>query len=123
MARTDTRDEIIRAGSDLIAASGFGQTGLDKILKKAGVPKGSFYYYFSSKEDFGLAVIDRFAHQMLAVVREQMHNTALPPLERVRSYLEGGLKMIGGNACKRGCLIGDLGQELAHQNEAFRKRI
>jgi TetR/AcrR family transcriptional repressor of nem operon len=121
--RGDTRVEIITAGSELIARSGYGQTGLDKILKKAGVPKGSFYYYFDSKEAFGLAVIDHFASHMLEAVRKRLHDSALPPLERLRGFLNSGVERLESNECKRGCLLGDLGQELAHQNEAFRKRI
>jgi TetR/AcrR family transcriptional regulator, transcriptional repressor for nem operon len=123
MPRTETREDIIKVGSELIARGGFGQTGIDKILKKAKVPKGSFYYYFSSKEDFGLAVIDRFGSSMLEHVRVALGDEKRPPLKRLRAFFESGLARIGSNECKRGCLIGDLGQELAHQNETFRKRL
>ena len=123
MARTEVRDGILKVGTELIARGGFGQTGLDKILKKAKVPKGSFYYYFSSKEEFGLAVIDRAGAAMLTALREALGAGRGSPLGRLRAYLEGGRAAIGGNECKRGCLLGDLGQELAHQNEAFRKRL
>jgi len=60
MARTNTREEIIRKGAELIHAQGFNATGLKQILQVAGIPKGSFYFYFKSKEDFGLAIIDYF---------------------------------------------------------------
>ncbi len=123
MIRGDTRIDIITAGSDLIARGGYGQTGLDKILKKARVPKGSFYHYFDSKEAFGLAVIDHFASQMLGALRKSLHDTGVPPLDRLRGFLNTSLAHIENNACKRGCLLGDLGQELAHQNETFRTRL
>ena len=57
MKRTHKRDDLIRVGRDLIVRQGFNATGLSDILTTAGVPKGSFYYYFESKEDFGLAII------------------------------------------------------------------
>ena len=120
MSRTETREDIVRIGSELIARGGFGQTGIDQILRKARVPKGSFYYYFSNKEEFGLAVIDRFASEMLETVRTRLRDESQTPLKRLRTHLEHGLMKVGGNECRRGCLIGDLGQELAHQNETFR---
>ena len=123
MGRTETREDIISVGSELIARGGFGQTGIDAILKKAKIPKGSFYYYFSSKEDFGLAVIDRFGSEMLEKARVKLTDEATRPLARLRGYLEASLSMINQNECKRGCLLGDLGQELAHQNEKFRLRL
>jgi TetR/AcrR family transcriptional repressor of nem operon len=123
MARTETRDDIVRIGSELISRGGFGQTGIDQILRRAKVPKGSFYYYFSSKEDFGLAVIDQCAAEMLANLRSRLGDESHAPLKRLKNHLEHGLMKIGGNECKRGCLIGDLGQELAHQNETFRRRL
>ena len=60
MARTNTREEIIRKGAELIHAQGFKATGLQQVLQTAGIPKGSFYFYFKSKEDFGLEIIDYF---------------------------------------------------------------
>lgn len=54
MNRTDTREELVRVGTGIIAKKGFSITGIDAVLKTTGVPKGSFYYYFSSKEEFGV---------------------------------------------------------------------
>ncbi|HBA00256.1 MAG TPA: TetR family transcriptional regulator, partial [Halomonas sp.] len=61
MKNTATRDKLIDSGAELIAQQGYNATGINAVLKTCGVPKGSFYHYFSSKEDFGLAVIERFA--------------------------------------------------------------
>ena len=57
------RQDLIHVGRDLIVRQGFNATGLSDILATAGVPKGSFYYYFESKDDFGLAIIDDFANE------------------------------------------------------------
>lgn len=123
MARTEVREEILRVGSELIVRGGFGQTGIDRVLKKAKVPKGSFYYYFSSKEEFGLAVIDRFGAQMLDSLRTSLAPDERKALIRLHEFFNLGLARIDHADCKRGCLIGDLGQEMAHQNEAFRRRL
>ena len=58
MTRIETRQSLIQVGTDVIGSHGFNPTGLNTVLKTAGVPKGSFYYYFASKEEFGLAIID-----------------------------------------------------------------
>ena len=57
--RENARDKIIAAGVEMVAASGFNATGIDAILKAAGVPKGSFYHHFGTKENFGIEVINR----------------------------------------------------------------
>ena len=61
MDRQETKQNLRQAGSRWILLHGYNHTGLNEILAEAGVPKGSFYYYFTSKEDFGLQVLDQFA--------------------------------------------------------------
>ena len=56
-----TRDVLLRTGLEVLTEKGFSATGLDEILGRAGVPKGSFYHYFDSKDAFGLELIDRYA--------------------------------------------------------------
>jgi TetR/AcrR family transcriptional regulator, transcriptional repressor for nem operon len=93
------------------------------VLKKAGVPKGSFYHYFPSKEDFGLAVIDSFAADYERKLHRILDDSSGEPLQRITNYLEEGILGLTEQRCKKGCLIGNLGQELADQNERFRERI
>lgn len=123
MEKNETRATIIRIGTDLIGRQGYNATGIDAVLKEAGVPKGSFYYYFKSKEEFGLAVIDHFAERYDQRLDTFLNDEEVTPLNRIRNLLEGGLVRLEQNQCARGCLIGNLGQELADQNERFRSRL
>lgn len=123
MTRIETRQRLIQVGSDVIVNHGFNPTGLNTVLKTAGIPKGAFYYYFASKEDFGLAIIDEFAADYAKKIASFLHNETVSPLQRIRHYLQNGLETIQQNQCKRGCLIGTLGQELSSQNETFRTRL
>ncbi len=123
MDKNETRATIIRIGTDLIGRQGFNATGIDAILREAGVPKGSFYYYFRSKEEFGLAVIDHFAERYDQRLDTFLNDEEVTPLNRIRNLLESGLARLEQNQCTRGCLIGNLGQELADQNERFRARL
>ncbi|ABB31045.1 transcriptional regulator, TetR family [Geobacter metallireducens GS-15] len=123
MDKNETRATIIRIGTDLIGRQGFNATGIDAVLREAGVPKGSFYYYFRSKEEFGLAVIDHFAERYDQRLDTFLNDDEVTPLNRLRNLLESGLARLEQNQCAKGCLIGNLGQELADQNERFRARL
>jgi TetR/AcrR family transcriptional repressor of nem operon len=118
-----TRDKLIQVGAELIAEQGFNATGINAVLKRAEVPKGSFYHYFSSKEDFGLAVIDAFAEEYDARLATIFTDTGISPLERLRRYFAVGKRDMLSCDHARGCLIGNLGQELSAQSEVFRARL
>ena len=123
MKKNDKKAEIICIGVELISLNGYNATGVDAVLKKAGVPKGSFYHYFSSKEDFGLAVIEHFAEHYDEKLDAFLGDTGVSPCSRIRNYLDDGLSHLTENKFTKGCLIGNLGQELADQNERFRSRL
>jgi TetR/AcrR family transcriptional repressor of nem operon len=123
MTKKDTKSEIISIGTEMISLQGFNATGIDAVLKRAGVPKGSFYHYFGSKEEFGLAVIEQFAERYDKRFDTFLHDEEVTPLNRIRNYLESGRARLAQNRCSKGCLVGNLGQELADQNERFRARL
>lgn len=123
MTRTETRDELIKVGTEIIGQHGFSTTGINAVLSTAGVPKGSFYYYFSSKEDFGLAIIDASAAAYAERIDSFLSDRQYPPLERIRNYMKSVMANIEAGECKTGCLIGNLSQELSSQNEKFRARL
>ncbi|MEX2515313.1 MAG: TetR family transcriptional regulator C-terminal domain-containing protein [Gammaproteobacteria bacterium] len=123
MTRAHTREELIKVGTEIIGLHGFGTTGINAVLSTAGIPKGSFYYYFSSKEDFGLAVIEASAADYARQIDDFLSDTASSPITRIRNYMQAGMARIGAGQCKRGCLIGSLSQELSSHNETFRARL
>lgn len=123
MKRTDKRSELIRVGREMIAQRGFNAASINDILTTAGVPKGSFYYYFSSKEDFGLAIIDDFALQYRNKLKSILEDGRFSPLTRLRNYFDHKIADMEACNCADGCLIGNLAQELSAQNELFRSRL
>src|SRR5208337_4914285 len=66
MAKEATRQAIIQKGAKLIHSRGFVNTGIQEIITAAGVPKGSFYFYFKNKDDFGASVIDHFSDLVIS---------------------------------------------------------
>jgi TetR/AcrR family transcriptional repressor of nem operon len=123
MSRTDTREEIIRKGAELIHAQGFNATGLQQILQAAGIPKGSFYFYFKSKDDFGLEIINYFSAGINAVFSHYLTDQTVPPLGRLENILDYFESVFEKSDRGLGCPIGNLALELADTNERLRIQL
>ena len=123
MAAKDKKTEIIKAGMGIIARQGFNSTGIDAILKQANVPKGSFYHYFPSKQQFGLSVLDHFAVGIDRIFASYLADETKTPLNRLRDCMESLVARFEINNCSIGCLAANLGQEMADQSEEFRQKL
>ncbi|MFA7403782.1 MAG: TetR family transcriptional regulator C-terminal domain-containing protein [Pelobacteraceae bacterium] len=123
MKRTHNKDDIVQIGLDLVLSRGFSATGVEAILKQANVPKGSFYNFFSSKEEFALAIIDKFVADRAEEFSPIFSDQSLPPLERVKKSFETLIETFEGAECSKGCLLGNLSQEMADQFENVRQRL
>ena len=110
---TSTREHLIHVGLELMRRHGYGATGLQEILHAAGVPKGSFYHHFHSKEEFTVAVIERYVVLEAEHCREVLGNTRQAPLKRLRRYFEDLIRTAGQSAAIQGCLVGSLSLEVA----------
>ena len=121
--KTQTRDRILRVGAEIVHRRGFNNTGIQEILRGAQVPKGSFYFYFRSKNDFGLQLIDFYQDRLMRLLEKHLSREDLPPLERLLRYfreLRGGFE---SDACRGGCPVGNMAQEMGDLDEAFRSRL
>jgi TetR/AcrR family transcriptional repressor of nem operon len=123
MGKEKTRDLLIEAGKKIFLEKGYNSSGIESIVQEAGVPKGSFYYYFASKEDFGLRVLDKFAECIAERQERVLGNPLKPPLDRLRDDVEAVSQMLLSDQCRKGCLVGNLSQEMADQSESFRERL
>jgi TetR/AcrR family transcriptional repressor of nem operon len=123
MSKATTKAILLDAGKRVFLERGYNNSGIETVLQATGVPKGSFYYYFQSKEDFGLQVLDRFAEDMRANFTRYQEESHLSPLQRLRHYFEDICVRLESQQCRNGCLVGNLSQEMADQSEAFRTRL
>ena len=119
----DTKADLIRSGLEQLTENGFASSGVDQILKKVGVPKGSFYHYFASKEAFGQAVIDNYAKYFANKLDTCLLDKNYPPLTRINNFVEGAKIGMIRHDFKRGCLVGNLGQEVDLLPESFRQQL
>lgn len=116
----DTRSALIRSGIEVLTEQGFASAGLDGILKRVGVPKGSFYYYFSSKEAFGYAILEHYGAYFAKKLDRHLLNDTLPPLLRIRAFVADAKQGIKLHDFQRGCLVGNLGQEVNGLPQGYR---
>ena len=119
----DTRQHIIDTGYRIIAGKGFASVGLNEILTAAGVPKGSFYHYFATKHDFTLAVMDAYHHYFCRKLTRYLEDESLPPLARLVAFVDSACRGMTRFAFQRGCLVGNLGQEVVQLSPELRLRL
>jgi len=123
MSKEKTKDLLIEAGSKTFLEKGYTNAGIESILQATGVPKGSYYYYFDSKESFALEVLRRFAACYDEARDRTLGDAKVSPLVRLRRYFEGAVDRIESDQCRKGCLVGKLSQEMADQSEVFRAQL
>ena len=85
-ARFDKRDFVLARGAQVMARRGYHGTGVQEIVQAAGIPKGSFYHYFASKEDFALQALDYLYAPRLARYQAALCDARVPPRQRILEY-------------------------------------
>jgi len=116
----DTKALLIRSGLEHLTEYGFTASGIDAVLKRAGVPKGSFYYYFSSKEAFGKELIASYDAFFGKKLDAHLLDERFEPLQRLERYVLDAEQTMEKYSFRRGCLIGNLGQEVDSLPESYR---
>src|SRR5262245_37078442 len=103
MRKADVREQLIDVGLEVVLAEGLNATGVKDLVDAVGVPKGSFYYYFPSKEAFVEAIVDRYARDGAIQRAELFADTLVPPLVRVRRAFEAYLRVYKAAGYTGGC--------------------
>ncbi|MCQ9062843.1 TetR/AcrR family transcriptional regulator [Vibrio diabolicus] len=116
----DTRQHILDVGYELIVNRGFTSVGLSELLKKAAVPKGSFYHYFKSKEQFGEAMIQDYFTKYFERLNARFTNTDLSGYQRLMSYFEEMVKVEDDVCNANKCLLVKLSAEVSDLSESMR---
>lgn len=119
----ETREILCRAGVAALTEKGFSATGIDEILKSVGVPKGSFYHFFESKEAYGSELIALYARYFVRKLDRFLLDESLTPLKRIEAFCEEAERGMQRFEFRRGCLVGNLGQEMGALPESFRAQL
>jgi len=102
---------------------GFNNTGLQEILREAGIAKGSFYFYFKNKEDFGLQVVDAFFTHFADFAHQYFNDDSLSHVMRIKNFFNEFLDFFVNGDYKGGCPIGNFTLEMADVNDKFREQL
>ncbi len=119
----ETLELLLRCGMEILTEQGFAATGIDTVLKRVQVPKGSFYHYFDSKEAFGQAVLQRYANYFARKLDRSFGDQSVLPLRRLFNFVEEAKRGMAKYQFRRGCLVGNLGQEVLVLPDSFREQL
>ena len=107
----------------MLHSAGYAASGIQDIVTVAGVPKGSFYNHFASKEAFGREVVDYYFSSGLPDLKAALTDPQVLPLHRLRNYFEQKTRFFNESGFVRGCLMGNLSLEIADHSEVIRDNI
>jgi TetR/AcrR family transcriptional repressor of nem operon len=123
MAQVSNRDKILSEGLKVVHARGYAGASVRDIVHAAGVPQGSFTNHFTSKEAFALEVIEIYLDKGRANMAATLLNDDLPPLARLRAYVEGNKNRLNENGMRNGCLFGNFTAEASEHSDLIRNRL
>ena len=116
----DTRQHLLDTGHRMMVVKGFTGVGLNEILQAASVPKGSFYHYFKSKEQYGQCLLEDYFRNYLANMDERFAATGNTARERLMGYWQKWLESYCKPCDEQKCLVVKLSAEVADLSEVMR---
>lgn len=123
---SDAKERLMEAISELIWTGSYGSTTIDQICEKAGVKKGSFYYFFDSKADLAVAALEE-RWQKLQSELDSLFSPLVPPLDRLRRYCDFNYRFQAENHKKYGHVLGcplhSVGAEVCTQEVRLQAKI
>ena len=111
-----SREDILEGGIELIRSNGYKGTGVQHILKSLNIPKGSFYNYFNSKEDFVVESIDRYSEVGLKNHKQLLTDSKKKPIQRLHDLMVDVQREFVADAFKKSCLMDILAAEVSGQS-------
>jgi TetR/AcrR family transcriptional repressor of nem operon len=120
---TTHRERLLHEGALQIYARGFHGTTVDAILEASGVPKGSFYHHFGSKEAFAGELLRDYTASRIELFDQWSERDGLSTSQVLSGYFRELADMVVKSAFRRTCLVGKLTVELAAANDRFHERL
>ena len=116
--KNSTRDRLVEAARILFWKHGYSSTGIAQILKEADAGSGSLYYFFPTKEDLLLAVLEWYRENLWSQVVQPVFDRVTDPIERIFGILDGYRRGLLMTSFQHGCPIGNLALELSDSHPA-----
>ena len=115
-----TRDRLIAVAHDLFHARGYHAVGVQDLVNAAGIPKGSFYNHFASKQELAIAALERYAAQSPVPL---LWTTPAGPRAGIRAHFEELERRFVAAGLSDGCMMGNFANELADHDDAVRELL
>jgi TetR/AcrR family transcriptional repressor of nem operon len=123
MTKPSNREKILTEGLRVVHAHGYAGASVRDIVQAAGVPQGSFTNHFVSKEAFGLEILELYFANGRETMRQTLRNDELPPLQRLRDYIDATKARLNKDSMRNGCLFGNFTAEASDHSELIRARL
>ncbi|GAA0702399.1 TetR/AcrR family transcriptional regulator [Streptomyces malaysiensis subsp. malaysiensis] len=120
VTKVETRQSLLEAARQIVAAKGYAAVGINEVLAATGVPKGSFYHYFASKDAFGEAMMKSYFDDYLATMDGIIADKGKSSAEHLMSYWQRFYDTQAADDCQGGCLVVKLGAEVSDLSEVMR---
>lgn len=118
-----TKERIIEQGIDLLSEHGYHGTGLKQILDAVKVPKGSFYNYFESKENFAAEIIESYTESLIQQFDGYIQTTSDDPATAIRTVYQLMIDSFEQQGCEKGCLIGNMAAEIGGSSDVCQQAM
>jgi TetR/AcrR family transcriptional repressor of nem operon len=122
-AKDEVRGRLLEAGVETFRRMGFNGCGVQDITDSAGVPKGSFYNHFESKEALGAEALEHYWKEGACSTLRILSDETIPPVERLRQYFQTMADRLAENEFTCGCLVGNLAAEMADHSKLISDRL
>lgn len=123
MSKSDTRKRLLNAGIRVFMREGYEGGGITMILSEAGMPKGSFYNLFPSKEEFACATLDAYIETFDQLRTDTLLDRTLTPRLRLINWLNGHREYIEREPEAAGCLAGIIGQTSSVNSAKIQQKL
>ena len=110
------KETIIAQGAELFRKKGYNFVGINEILTTCGIPKGSFYNFFATKEDFGTQVVSWYGERQRRFITDMLKPSNGSPLERLKGFYQHLIDANDADGLNAGCLVNNISIELGGLN-------
>ncbi len=123
MAKTDIKQRLLQKGAEIMHIKGFYGTGIKEITDAAQVPKGSFYFYFDSKNYFGLELINYYSEKLFKDFSDNLNQNNISYIDKLKSFFNNHSTGFFSGNMEGGCPLGKFALELADTNPMFKEAL
>lgn len=121
--KANNKQNLLSIGIDMLSKKGYNATGVQELVNAAGIPKGSFYNYFESKEDFAVKVLEKYTKEEILFTEAIIHDKSRTPLQRIEKLIDERIQRVIDSNFSKFCLVTSLGDEMSHVSSLIARSI